>query len=151
MTDTCDPAGTGNPRLDCFGAHHCRAASSLVLKRVDINPGGEVRPRRECGPLPRFLVASADDRLRSDCSGGLAAYGDVVMAAWGGVECVRLFRIFAPDAVVLDVDLRWGGADGVLAYLCARGTRLSQCRTWCARRRVSAAATGTTAPAVPPG
>jgi hypothetical protein len=90
MTDTCDPAGTGNPRLDCFGAHHCRAASSLVLKRVDINPGGEVRPRRECGPLPRFLVASADDQLRSDCSGGLAAYGDVVMAA-GGVKWVDSF------------------------------------------------------------
>ena len=56
-----------------------------------------------------LLLASGDDRLRSECSGHLAAHGYVVTAA-GGVECVELLREFTPDAVVLDTDLHWGGA-----------------------------------------
>ena len=36
---------------------------------------------------------------------------------------MELLREFAPDAVVLDTDLLWGGADGVLADLRARGNR----------------------------
>jgi CheY-like chemotaxis protein len=76
--------------------------------------------RGEPGPRPRVLVASGDDRLRSECSDCLAAHGPVVTAA-GGVECTELLREFTPDAVVLDTDLRWGGADGVLAHLRARG------------------------------
>ena len=43
---------------------------------------------------------------------------DVEVAAAGdAVECVNLLDEFAPDVLVLSRELRWGGADGVIAIL----------------------------------
>jgi CheY-like chemotaxis protein len=92
------------------------------LRREPPRPSEAGSGRGEAGPPPRVLLASGDDRLRAECSDRLAAHGYVVTAA-GGVECAELLREFTPDAVVLDTDLQWGGADGVLSCLRARGNR----------------------------
>jgi|GEM_PF-2785524 len=43
--------------------------------------------------------------------------GFKVATASDGLECVKLLRKFAPDALILSLDLCWGGADGVLAVI----------------------------------
>jgi CheY-like chemotaxis protein len=70
----------------------------------------------EPAPKPHVVVAVADDRLRSLWSTHLTVHGHTVSVAPGGVECVALLRETIPRAIVLDTDLLWGGADGVLAY-----------------------------------
>jgi CheY-like chemotaxis protein len=74
------------------------------------------------GPLGRrVLLATGDDRLRSAGRDHLTEQGCVVATAADGVECAARLREFAPDVVILDTDLLWGGADGVLAHLRAGG------------------------------
>jgi CheY-like chemotaxis protein len=68
-------------------------------------------------PKGRVLLATDDDELRSAGDDYLTAHGFIVATARDGLECVALLREFAADVVVLDADLHWGGADGVLEHL----------------------------------
>jgi len=68
-------------------------------------------------PKGCVLLATDDDRVRSAGHDHLTAQSYVVATAGGGVECVALLQEFTPDVVVLDSDLLWGGADGVLEHL----------------------------------
>ena len=56
------------------------------------------------------------DFLESYCE-RLSAEGFTVMATSNGVECVTKLRSHAPDMLVLDPSLPWGGGDGVLARM----------------------------------
>src|SRR5262245_32103252 len=47
----------------------------------------------------------------------LARHGYDVQTALGGLECLCKLRCFAPHALVLSVELLWGGSGGVLARL----------------------------------
>jgi DNA-binding response OmpR family regulator len=40
-----------------------------------------------------------------------------VETASDGMDCVEKLRCVTPVVLVLDLELRWGGADGVLAWL----------------------------------
>jgi CheY-like chemotaxis protein len=94
------------------------------LRRGVPVPDAEERGRSEAGPTrPRVLLAVGDDRSRSGGRAYLTARGYAVATATGGVECVALLDELSPDVLVLDADLLWGGANGVLAYLRARGDR----------------------------
>lgn|GEM_PF-866215 len=76
---------------------------------------------------PLVLIATGDDRLQSAARHHLGGHGYGVAIAGGGVECVAFIRKLNPevDVVILDTELLWGGADGVLAHLRARNaTRL---------------------------
>ncbi len=44
-------------------------------------------------------------------------FGFDVATASDGVDCLSEMREFRPDVLVLDLDLLWGGADGVLAAM----------------------------------
>jgi hypothetical protein len=97
-----------------------------ITNRIEVTYHGrqasgskDVELGRADAGTPRVLLASGNDRLRSDCRDHLAAHGYVVTAT-GGVECVARLRDFTSDVAVLDADLLWGGVDGVLAYLRAK-------------------------------
>jgi hypothetical protein len=64
-----------------------------------------------------LILATGDDRLRSTGQDYLRDHGYAVGTASGGLECVAMLRVLVPEAVILDADLLWGGADGVLACL----------------------------------
>lgn len=101
----------------------------LIANEIEVvDPLAGTRDEQEPFAPPRRLVllATGDDRLRSFARHHLAEHGYAVATAAGGVECVALARELAADldVVVLDADLLWGGADGVLAQFRARGIRV---------------------------
>lgn len=64
----------------------------------------------------RVLIADGDADWLGLCERGLGDCGFSVETARSGLACLaRLKRIPEPDFVVLDLDLPWGGGDGVLA------------------------------------
>jgi hypothetical protein len=51
-------------------------------------------------------------------SGLVAARGYDVSVAADGLECIERLRTTSPTVLVLDPGILWGGADGVLDWLC---------------------------------
>jgi CheY-like chemotaxis protein len=67
---------------------------------------------------PRVLIADADDVWLDICERGLCESGFTVETAQDGLACLaQLQRGPQPDVVVLELDMPWGGGDGVLAML----------------------------------
>jgi DNA-binding response OmpR family regulator len=65
----------------------------------------------------QLLIADADGYLSDLYLKYFAAHGYSVRVASGGVECLKALRETPPDVLVLDTELKWGGADGVLAVM----------------------------------
>jgi DNA-binding response OmpR family regulator len=70
---------------------------------------------------PTLLIAESDAELRDAYRALLTASGYDVVTAADGLDCLENLRRLAPAVCVLDRDLRWGGADGVLAWLREEG------------------------------
>jgi DNA-binding response OmpR family regulator len=66
---------------------------------------------------PTLLIAESDAELRDAYRRFLAARGYDVETAADGLDCLEKLRRLAPAVCVLDRELPWGGADGVLALL----------------------------------
>ena len=66
---------------------------------------------------PRLLVTDADPYMREIYRLYFPHFGFDVATAADGLDCLAEMREFHPDALILDLDLLWGGADGVLAAL----------------------------------
>jgi CheY-like chemotaxis protein len=106
-------------------------ALPVIANRIEVagpdrgpyRPGGADDGDRAGRPPRRVLLATGDDSLLALGREHLAAHGYAVATASGGLACVKLVREFAPDVVILDTDLHWGGADGVLAHLRSAGDR----------------------------
>ncbi len=64
-----------------------------------------------------ILLAEADTDLATSYREFLGRSGVDVITASGGVECLALLRDWFPPVLVLDLDLPWGGAEGLLAHL----------------------------------
>jgi CheY-like chemotaxis protein len=119
-------------------------AIEVACLRRDL-PGhtGQVEESGIPSPMkPCVLIASGDDHLRSSGHNYLTHHGYFVFVAKSGVECMTSLREFNPDVIVLDTDLLWGGADGVLALIRSRNnTRIPVvlliCRDAISRRGVS--------------
>ena len=65
----------------------------------------------------RVLIADSDESLLACCREYLSQHGLEVATATSGLDCVAQLRTFVPDALVLEPELLWGGADGVLAVM----------------------------------
>ena len=63
------------------------------------------------------LIATADHTTSAIYQRLLAACGHEVETVSGGLECLTKLRELVPDLLVLDGELPWGGADGVLAWM----------------------------------
>ncbi|HSQ58163.1 MAG TPA: response regulator [Gemmata sp.] len=63
------------------------------------------------------MIAESDDELRFLYQRFLANLGYEVDTAANGLECLAKLRQLKPDLIVVDRHLRWGGGDGVIAWL----------------------------------
>src|SRR5215472_6746841 len=66
---------------------------------------------------PTLLIADTDAELCDFYQKFLTARGYEVETASDGLDCLAKLRRATPAAVVLDLELHWGGGDGVLAWL----------------------------------
>ena len=63
------------------------------------------------------LIAEADASLCGAYERMFAGSGLLVETAADGLDCWSKLQARCPDALMIDVDLLWGGSDGVLARL----------------------------------
>jgi DNA-binding response OmpR family regulator len=66
---------------------------------------------------PILLLTEVDADLRDIYRLFLVERGFAVETASDGLECLAKLRRLDPDLLILDQDLLWGGADGVLAWM----------------------------------
>jgi DNA-binding response OmpR family regulator len=66
---------------------------------------------------PTLLFAESDAELRDAYRQFLTGRGYDGETAADGLDCLEKLRRVTPAVLVLDRGLRWGGADGVLAWL----------------------------------
>jgi CheY-like chemotaxis protein len=64
-----------------------------------------------------ILLADDDHTRRSFFQKFLEYKGYAVTTASDGLECLSQLARLVPDVVVLDLDLPWGGGDGVIARM----------------------------------
>jgi CheY-like chemotaxis protein len=66
----------------------------------------------------RILIADPDAGLQQQWKQLLNnLFGWEVETTSEGLDCVKMLDAFQPDVLVLDLDLLWGGAAGVLSHL----------------------------------
>src|SRR5215475_9748833 len=63
---------------------------------------------------PVILIATADESLRTHYGMLFAEHGYRVVTVSGGLECLNKLYQAIPDMLILDQELLWGGAEGVL-------------------------------------
>jgi two-component system phosphate regulon response regulator PhoB len=66
---------------------------------------------------PTLLIADGDAELCDIYRRIITERGYHVETAVDGLDCMAKLRRVKPAAVVLDLELPWGGGDGVLAWL----------------------------------
>lgn len=66
---------------------------------------------------PTLLIAEGDPELCGLYHRLIAERGYAVETASDGLGCLAKLRRSVPDVVVLDLELCWGGGNGVLAWL----------------------------------
>jgi DNA-binding response OmpR family regulator len=66
---------------------------------------------------PCILIADSDPELRELYQQFFSRHGWRSEAADGGIDCLAWLRRVLPHVLVLDAQLPWGGADGLLAVM----------------------------------
>ena len=74
------------------------------------------------GMKTRLLWADADSGLTEVFARFFGQFDFDVRTTSTAHDCVLELRDFQPDVAVLDVDLTWGGARGLLEELCGNGS-----------------------------
>jgi DNA-binding response OmpR family regulator len=64
-----------------------------------------------------ILFVDHDIKLTDAVARALTGRGHNIRACTNALECVQTLHEFAPTVLVLDRELLWGGAEGVLEYL----------------------------------
>jgi len=64
-----------------------------------------------------LLIADGDAKLCDLYRQCLTKHGYEVETSSDGLDCLRKLRHVTPVVLVLDLELRWGGCDGILAWL----------------------------------
>jgi DNA-binding response OmpR family regulator len=65
----------------------------------------------------RVLIADCDTEFLHIAKRFLNHCGHDAIVASNGLECIACLRESAPDIVVLDSELQWGGSDGVCEFM----------------------------------
>jgi CheY-like chemotaxis protein len=66
---------------------------------------------------PTLLLADGDAEIRELYCNLLARHGYDVVPAADGLDCLQKLNASEPDVLVLDLEMIWGGGDGVLGWL----------------------------------
>ena len=96
------------------------APADVVVLRKEVvpwRPGPERREMGEQAMSVRILIADPDGFVSASYRDCLCQRGATVDTATTGLECLEKLREFAPEVLVLEPDLLWGGGDGVLAVI----------------------------------
>ena len=64
-----------------------------------------------------MLIADGDAELCDMYQKYVKDHGYDVETSSDGMDCVRKLRQVTPDVLVLDLEILWGGGDGVLGWL----------------------------------
>jgi DNA-binding response OmpR family regulator len=72
---------------------------------------------------PTLLIAEGDAEVCGVYRGFFAGQGFDVETVSDGLDCVEKLRRVTPAVLVLAWELRWGGGDGVLAWLREKGAK----------------------------
>ena len=64
-----------------------------------------------------ILIAERDPVLRNTYERYLTSHGCRVATVSNGLDCLKFFRHFLPEVIVLEWEMPWGGGDGVLALI----------------------------------
>ena len=67
--------------------------------------------------MPTVLFTDADRGSREVYAWLLSSYGFEVETAGDGLKCLANLCRIVPDLLILDLELPWGGGDGVRAVL----------------------------------
>jgi DNA-binding NtrC family response regulator len=73
--------------------------------------------RKEVSVAPDVLIADADGELCDLYRQFFSHHGWQVRTSGGGLDCLAQLRQSSPGLLILDLQLPWGGADGVLAVM----------------------------------
>lgn len=114
LTMTILDATPGRVRLGISApAHvvvHRREVCDRIRAEVPLDVGGAMMS-------VRILLADRDEFLLAAYREHFSQHGAIVATATTGLACLDRLRDFAPDVLVLDPSLLWGGGDGVLAVM----------------------------------
>ena len=69
------------------------------------------------GMKRKLLAATVDGDLSGRIEHFFSCRGYEVYVTHDGIDCIEKVRWITPDALILDLDLQWGGGAGVLACL----------------------------------
>lgn len=114
LTVTILDATSGRVRLGITAPAELVIHRSEVCERIR---GGASPDYGESMMSVRILIADGDDYLAATYREHLCRHGAAVATARTGLECVERLREFAPQVLVLDPTILWGGGDGVLAVM----------------------------------
>lgn len=107
-------------RLGFSGPPEVTVHRKEVFQRIAASRGLNETPAvaSEDSFIPvRVLIADPDEYLVDSYRACLEQHGFEVLVATNGLECVERLRNSAPDVLVLEPALPWGGGDGVLAMM----------------------------------
>ena len=96
------------------------APSEVAVLRKEVAPrcpNSEGVPTGDPAMAVRILIADPDSFVSAAYRECLCQQGATVDIATTGLECLEKLGKFAPEVLVLEPNLLWGGGDGVLAVL----------------------------------
>jgi FixJ family two-component response regulator len=64
-----------------------------------------------------IFIGHTDMQWRNVCERLFAASGFEVASGQDGLTCIARLRTWMPDVLVVELELPWGGGDGVVAWL----------------------------------
>ena len=65
----------------------------------------------------RLLIADSNEIVLESYARHFSKVGMTVATSPNGIDCVTTLRSFRPDLLVIEIDLPWSGAAGVLARM----------------------------------
>lgn len=98
--------------MDClqwYKAKLSRSRPSWFQQVVPVQGFRNIEMRRR-----KVLLAIRHSDCRAEFRQDLIRNGFDVVTADHGLDCLQVFQAFAPDVIVIDPELQWGGGDGVL-------------------------------------
>lgn len=110
------------------------APSRISIRRAELPPEAmpgdgpkpDLKSDLDSQPSPfTILLAARPSLTRHDFRAALAGRGCDVRIADNGLQCVEMLRKSLPDVLVIELELPWGGGDGVLDLI---HEQLEQCR-----------------------
>jgi CheY-like chemotaxis protein len=130
MTEALDKCKMNNPSLTLCEPQDATALLGWAARSRQHGRHGscflttEAARAKEAPMQPRMLIADADSRLRDIYREFFSETGFCVETAADGLECLSRLRQFAPDVLLVDLEILWG--DGEWAIACVQENRRLQ-------------------------